>query len=62
MLELLFNKVACLKDCNFINKRLQHRCFPATFAKFLRTSLVAASEYRIEIFFVISEKTLISQY
>ena len=25
--------------CNFIKKRLQHRCFPVKFAKFLRTSL-----------------------
>ena len=23
----LFNKVPCLQACNFINKRLQHRCF-----------------------------------
>ena len=26
-----------LKVCNFIKKRLQHRCFPVKFAKFLRT-------------------------
>ena len=25
------------KTCNFIKKRLQHRCFPVNFAKFLRT-------------------------
>ena len=24
----LFNKVAGLQACNFIEKRLQHRCFP----------------------------------
>ena len=35
--ESLFNKVAGLKDCNFIKKRLQHRCFPVKFANFLRT-------------------------
>ena len=36
--------------CNFIKKRLQHRCFPMKFTKFLRTlflqnisTLVAAS-------------------
>ena len=28
MLESLFNKVAGLKGCNFIKKRLQHRCSP----------------------------------
>ena len=26
------------KACNFIKERLQHSCFPAKFAKFLRTS------------------------
>ena len=26
-----------LRTCNFIKKRLQHRCFPAKSAKFLRT-------------------------
>ena len=25
-----------LKACNFIKKRLQHKCFPVKFAKFLR--------------------------
>ena len=38
MLESLFNKVAGLKVCNFIEKRLQHRCKTVEFAKFLRTS------------------------
>ena len=28
VLESLFNKVAGLKACNFIKKKLQHRCFP----------------------------------
>ena len=29
-----------LKACNFIIKRLQHRCFPVKFEKFLRTPFV----------------------
>ena len=33
MLECLFNKVRK----NFAKKRLQYRCFPVKFAKFLRT-------------------------
>ena len=37
MLEAFFNKVAGLKACNFIKRRLQHRCFPEKFANFLRT-------------------------
>ena len=32
-----FNKYPGLKACNFIKKRLQHRCFPVKFAKLLRT-------------------------
>ena len=37
---ILFNKVAGLKSCNFIEKRLQHRCFPVKFAKILRPSIL----------------------
>ena len=33
----LFNKVPDLLAYNFIKKRLQHRCFPKKFVKFLRT-------------------------
>ena len=40
MLESLFNKVAGLQCCNFIKKRLQHRCFPVNIAKFLRTAIL----------------------
>ena len=36
VLESLFSKVASLEACNFIKKRLQHRCFPVNIAKFLR--------------------------
>ena len=37
VLESLFNKAAVLKVCNSVKSRLQHRCFPAELAKFLRT-------------------------
>ena len=37
VLESLSNRAASLKAWNFI-KRLQHRCFPVKFAKFLRTA------------------------
>ena len=36
MLESLFNKVAGI----FIKKRLQHSCFPANIATFLRTPIL----------------------
>ena len=40
MLESFFNKVTGLQVCNFIKKRLQPRCFPVKFAKFLRTPIL----------------------
>ena len=40
MLDSLFNKVAGLQLSNFIKGRLQHRCFPANKAKFLRTPIL----------------------
>ena len=33
MLASLFNKIAALQGCNFIKKRLQHRCLPVKFVK-----------------------------
>ena len=36
VLESLLNKVAGLKVCNFIKKRLKHRCFPVKLHKFSR--------------------------
>ena len=36
VLESLFSRVASLEACNFLKKRLQYRCFPVNFAKFLR--------------------------
>ena len=45
-LESLLNKVAGPDERNFIKKRLQHRCFPLKFAKFLRTSF---SKYTSDI-------------
>ena len=39
----LFNKFAG-QACNFIKKRLYHRCFPVKVMRFLRTPLVAASD------------------
>ena len=38
--ESLFNKVADLKACNFIKKRLQYRCFPVNIGKLLRTPVL----------------------
>ena len=38
MLESLLNEVAGPQACDFIKKRLQHRCFPVNIVKFSRTS------------------------
>ena len=35
--SLFFSKVAGLRPATLLKKRLSHRCFPANFAKFLRT-------------------------
>ena len=40
MLESPFNNVAGFQVSNFINKRLQHRCFPKNILKSLRTPIL----------------------
>ena len=35
--SLFLIKLQAFQACNFIKKRLQHRCFPMKFAKFIRT-------------------------
>ena len=39
-LFLINSKNTGLQPCNFIKKRLQHRCFPVKFVKFLRTAIL----------------------
>ena len=39
-LESLFNEVEGLWPCKLIKKRLQHRCFPANIAKFLKAAFL----------------------
>ena len=39
-LEFLFKKVAGLQACNFIEKRLQHKCFSVKIEKSLRVSFL----------------------
>ena len=36
VLESLFNKVAGIQVCNFIKKRLRHRCFPLKLANIFK--------------------------
>ena len=55
-LESPFDKVAGLKPCNFLEKKLQHRCFPANIAKsknifFYRIPLVDTSRKCASVYF-----------
>ena len=40
VLESLSNNAAGLQACNFIKKRLLHRCFPVKYMEFLRTPIL----------------------
>ena len=40
-----------LKDCNFIKKRLQPRCFLVNIAKFLRTAILKNISERLPLIF-----------
>ena len=40
VLESLFNKISGFQAWNFIEKRLQHRCFPVNVTKLLRTAFL----------------------
>ena len=51
VLESYFNNVAVLKDCNFIKKRTQHRCFPVNIAKFLRTAFFTKHLRQLLLYF-----------
>ena len=55
MLESLFNKVVGLKACNFIKRRLQHKCFPVKFAKCLRVPFLQNLFSRV-LFFLQNSK------
>ena len=53
MLESLFNNIVGLKACNFIKKRLQHRCFPLNIAKFLKTAFFIEHLYWLLLFMLV---------
>ena len=40
MLESSFNRLASFKTCNFLKKKLQHRCFLVNIAQFLRALIL----------------------
>ena len=51
---MVFIEVHNLKACNFIKKRLQHKCFPVKFAKSLRAPPILKNIYeRLLLIFLI---------
>ena len=38
--RIIIGKMRKLQACNFIKKRLEHKCFPEKFAKYLRTPIL----------------------
>ena len=40
VLEPPFNRLVGFNTCNFLKKRLRHRCFPVNIAKFLRALIL----------------------
>ena len=40
MLKSLFDKAAAVKACSFIQKRLQHSCFPGEFCECFKENLI----------------------
>ena len=52
MLESLINKVAGLKVCNVIKKRLQYRYFSMNIAKFLRKAFYVEHRWRLLLDFL----------
>ena len=45
--SLFFDKAAALRPATLSKKRLRHRCFPMTFAKFLRTPFLQNTSRRL---------------
>ena len=55
VLKYLFDKVAGLNVCNFIKKRLQHKCFPVKFAKCLRITILENICERLFLYLFLDE-------
>ena len=48
--SLFFNKVAGLRPATLLKKRLWHRCFPMSFAKFLRIPFLQNTSGRLLLY------------
>ena len=50
--SLFFNKVSGLRPSTLLKKRLQQRCFPVNFLKFLRTPFLQKTSQRLLLFVI----------
>ena len=50
--SLFFNKVLALRPATLLKKRLQQRCFPVNFVKFLRTPFLQNTSQQLPLFVV----------
>ena len=48
----------CSQACNFIKKTPQHRCFPVSFMKFLRTPFIQNASRLMLLYLAIKQKTM----
>ena len=55
---LCWSLIIKVEACNFINKRLQHRCFSVKFAEFLRTPFFTEHLRRLLLYSYIRSKHL----
>ena len=51
-MESVFNKAPDLRACNFMVKKLQHRCFPVNFTKFFRIPILKSTCERLLQYFL----------
>ena len=65
--SLFFNKVAGLRPATLFKKRLWRRCFPANFAKFLRTPFLQKTSEQLllpifyDVFYQVKTYTVLNQ-
>ena len=62
LLKSLFNKVAVPQLCNFIIKRLKHRCFAVKLVKFLRTPILKNDCERLFLFWKLQTKNFREEF
>ena len=60
--SLFFNKTAGMRPAALLKKRLEERCFPKNFGKFLRTPFCITLEFHIAWYYFSSKLETLIQY